>query len=150
MAGALAALPLLAGLTGCAPSPMPLAEATATYDAAVADTVAALDLELLTDEDRPALQERDSDCVYYPAALELEAPDGTDLRGSAERLAPVLAEHGFGAPEPHDAPGGWSGLISEDDHGATLTVLRSTDVAVVAVEAPVDPGDLACDDTSLA
>lgn len=129
---------------------MPLAEATATYDEVVADTAAALDLDLLADEDRPALQEREEGCVYYPATLELEAPEGTDLRGNAEKLAPVLAEHGFEAPEPHDTPGGWSGLISEDDHGATLTVLRSTDEVVVALEAPVDPGDLACDDTSLA
>lgn len=136
---AVSVLALLVGLSACAivarpaPERLPAAEAAPRYEQLSADIRDVLNaaysgLELAADDgDVTTVHDyTPGRCVLYIRGLESDNDLGSLAGGwkpVMETIASTLDDAGFPAITKQDKiPGGWSGISSEDRHGATLHI----------------------------
>lgn len=122
-----AGLLLLAACGGSA-EPLPAESAVPHYDAAAEAVLAELaGPEWALQENQRTVQEEDGACRYSPGVWNADQPlegvsgdEGWDAL--AERLDPVLAEHGFGDLGAPERSGALYSVRSQDAHGAELVL----------------------------
>lgn len=137
-------------LTACAPTPLPAEEAAARYDAAMADTVGALEEAYPAVEWTADGQTRAStatgECRLHVGSR-VGDPSLVAAAGSWEAVwkvvNPVLDEHGFAAIDAEDeVPGGWTASSSRDDRGAVLQLSDKGETRII-LSVPLDAADCA-------
>lgn len=117
-------------LSGCGASaePVPAEDAVARYDAVAEAVTGALPEQGWTlQENQRSVQEEDGQCVYSPGVWN---GDGTLVgvvadpgwEEIAERLDPVLAEHGFESLGSPSRSGASLRVGTQDEHGAELVI----------------------------
>lgn len=117
-------------LAGCGASvePLPAGDAVAHYDAAAEALTAELtELEWTLQENQRTVQEEGGQCRYSPGVWNadgtLEGVDGDQgWEEIAERLDPVLAEHGFESLGAPSRSGASYSVSAQDGHGAELVL----------------------------
>ena len=117
--------------------------------AVIADLATSMEMPHTEDQDTAGLGITDEGCTYFPATVYLESSSGTRVSSMQEEIDAILLEHGFEESDEHRTPGGWEGVRSEDDRGATATVLGDGSIVRISVTVPVDTGGAPCEDSTL-
>lgn len=148
------AMAMLAGCGGR--TPVPAAEAVATYDAlaedlfSAADTVRPMDWELQRSS-RTIEEPGAEDCRYRPGSwsagenLYPVPGQGMDWQPWRDALDPMLEEHGFEALGRERRRGAWFSLESDGPHGARLQLSAQGELRISDVRVDASP----CEDAAL-
>lgn len=149
-----ACLPL--AVAACAADPTPMDPSSLEeYDAVVDDVVGALDAAGITEpgtaehSDRGAQYEDDRCRIFArdtDAATVQAQPPAEDVIAAA---APVLEEHGFGAPEQAEVAGGHLRVAATDEQGAEIDLIWKASSIDVTIQGVADLAESECTDEAV-
>jgi len=151
LAAALIVTAALVALSGCAasdPSPsMDSAAAAERYEPVMDDVVAALEQkypDIAWSDDDETRVVADGDRCTFVVATQRGEPSLQETAGGWDAVAdvinPVLTSHDLDSMSEQKLEGGWTGVASRDDSGATLDISDKT-YTLIELSVPVTDTD---------